>query len=1337
MPFAVSLLVTLAIAVSTAPVSAIEAQDEGPSRAGISLPEDRALATLLEDARNFLAEERWPEAVDALLEVEGSNPGALVDVGGGLFRGAAEMAAELLHGLPPAAQKIRLERQGQRLEQILQAAMLPPDPLVLERVAQLGAGLPAGEMARQLLQDLWRDRGYPERASFYGALPLDDSLRSLLPPAEAADGPAPAVIESYDDPDLPHLDAADLSPLWSFRFEDVSPLRSWGHRVAIGNGLVYASNGREVVALELDSGKPRWQFQGPDGWGAVSIPERDDISGGASPYTLLAPVLADGVLLAVVQEPWSIGRSDRYSRIHIRRKLPARRLYAFDAQDGRILWKQQVPWTDPEMRIPQTLAAGPPTVVSGRVYLPVYTASGTVDLSLQALDLHSGKLLWQRFLISGHLETNLFGNVLSELAVPPPTADLDRVFVCTHLGAICALDAATGRILWSRLYDRTPVRTRQNGQMSNRPQWFHNGAMAYDGKRLVAAPIDCFEAISYQASDGRVLERWPARADRSYGSISNLIGLAPEGAFFTGLAAVRLPVDQDMSAPAVGPTVYEYATTDQFNLQPGLMIADGLLSPGSQRLLLLDSRSLRERREVLSWEDHTGAFIGPLAATHGWLFVMTRIGIEAFSSPSSLVALLTDEQLDLPTLDRLLPLLDAFDFRRRPGLGRRAASAAAALAEQDEFSRRAAQLALLTGRIWLLLDEAPRAAAALTPLLEEHDRHLRLDAAGLLLDAPPLSRRGEEARLRARRILLEEQPRLVRTSDQSYEPLPAVLARAAWHAAIAGAKRSTERSALVQILLLSDPGHLQEHGLPLQQAAAIALDQLLAADRESRLAHEQEAQQWLGAHAANPAFLRAYGHTEATQAWLHDSLARTELSREKLVQLLNWVYLFGDPERSWPQMESLFRPADAPPALPTALNPTAQIRLDNMTPLQVVAHEKEIYLFLQDSGECRIFRFRDSQVHLTASVDLQRDGNPLPGLQKFTFAVDDGMVMVYGDRWMHIGLDGTTKVNPLPGVLSRISPLTRIGSLVAFLVNGKQDNLHLILLDLESGTVFLNRAVPGSPEGLQQIVANDRWLFLLQDRSPTVSRLDLRHDGPAVTFTLPLVPHYSEVMAARPFGNGLAIPASRGSHGSALHLLEPNRPTRTLPLDGLEFDAFPVPQGFGWWTRPLGRLGEEPQARTLNYLQVNAPRPWQLLLQSSATRLLPYQGRSGWRRPAVTREVVVAEPGLDGGTRLRGLQLGGVPERWRLEIPDLSFDLLEEPQPYPVRGEDGWIVLLRESGTRRGGPRLHTLLVDDQGQLLGRYDSLSRSSSRAAQELFAVPHGVLLRHGDSLTLLQD
>lgn len=1315
----------------------LAAQDQGPTRAGISVPEDRALASRLDDARRFLAEERWPEAVEALLEVEAADPAAVIDAGNGLFRGAAEVAAELLHGMPAEGQALRLEWQEARLAERLEQALLPPDPIELELLAQLGAGLPVGTRAQALLRDLWMDRGYPERAAAYGAPPLDDGLLRRMPAAPAADGPHPAILEDFRDPELPRLDLEDLSPAWSFRFDDVSTLRSWGHRVAVGNGLLYSSNGREVVALDLDSGKPRWRFAGPAGWEAVGLSERDDISAGASAYTLHAPVLADGVLLAVVQEPWSIGRSDRYSRIHIRRKLPARRLYAFDAFDGRVLWKQDVPWEDPEARQPREIAAGPPAVAAGRVYLPVYTASGTVDLALQARDLHSGELLWQRFLISGHLETNLFGNVLSELAVPPPTADLDRVFVCTHLGAVVALDAATGRTLWSRLYERTPVRTRQNGQLSSRPQWFHNGAMAYDGRRLVVAPTDSFETIAIQGADGRLLERWPARSDRNYGSLSNLIGLGPDGAYFTGLAAVRLPVDEGMPRPAVGPTVYEYATSDQFNLQPGLMIADGILSPGSQRLIELDPRTLRERAVVLSWEENPGARIGPLDATDGWLFMMTRVGIEAFASPSALLARLEEPGLDLATLDRLLPLLDAFDFRKRPGLGRRAATAVAELATREPFARRGEQMALLTSRIWLLLGESERAAEGLAPLLASTDRRLRLDAAGLLLDAPPLNRDGESARIAARRLLLAEAPAQVRTSDQSYEPLQAVLARAAWHSAIAAGDRKAERTALVQVLVLSDPGRLTEEGLPLQEAAAIALEELLQRLPAEARAHEAEAQAWLDGREANPAFLRAYGRTEATRAWLDRSLASPDLPRERLVRLLSWVYRFGATEDSTARLDEMLQPPTAALTLPTRLDPSLQVRLDGMTPLQVVARDGEIFLFLQDDADCRIFRLHDGQARLQADVPLQDDGSPLPGLQKFSFAVEDGMVILYGDRWMHLGTDGRMRTRTLPGVIGSLSPLTRIGSLAAFLIDGRRDGLRLVLIDLPSGEVFLDREVSGSPERLQQVVANERWLFLLQDRSPEVLRVDLRREAPVLSFTLPFAPRYSEVMAARPFGDGLAIPASRGSHGSALHLLEPGMPTRTLPLDGMEFDAFKVPQGFGWWTRPLGRLGEAPQPRTLNYLQPGSPRPWQLRMPVASTRMLPYQGRSGWRQQPPTREVVVAEPGLDGGTRLRGLELGGVRERWRLEIADLPFDLLEEPQPLPVRGETGWAVLLRESGTRRTGPRLHTVLVDDQGRLLDRYDSPSRASSRAAQELFAVPGGVLLRHGDAMTLLQD
>ena len=443
-----------------------------PLAKGISVAEDVGLAEDLDRARAFLAEERWEAALGLLQVAVEANPALLVRTGrDDLLAGGAATARQLLAALPVEARAAREALYAAQAEEELAGALLPPDLAALQGVAWRWVGMQAGERAARAALELAVDRGEAGATGDLEALPSE--LAALLPPIAAraaARGPA---VSGPQDPSLARLRPADLprEPSWSFDFSD----RTLGsphpaHRMVFGNGLGYLSDGHEVVALELGTGTPRWRYAGPPVRQILDGLVLDSMADATSEHLLQMPVLHDGVLLAVLQEPVAVGERDTYSRIDIRRVLPARRLYAFDARDGSVLWTQSVAWLDSGSREQREFAAGPPAVAGGRVFLPVYDAVGTVDLSLLCLDLRTGARLWKRFLISGQLVSNLFGNVLFELATPPPLVEDGRVLVCSHLGSVSALDAATGALLWTRLYERMAVRTFESGKMAQRQQ---------------------------------------------------------------------------------------------------------------------------------------------------------------------------------------------------------------------------------------------------------------------------------------------------------------------------------------------------------------------------------------------------------------------------------------------------------------------------------------------------------------------------------------------------------------------------------------------------------------------------------------------------------------------------------------------------------------------------------------------------------------------------------------------------------------------------------------------------------------------------------------------------
>lgn len=1312
----------------------VVAQQDLPE--GISLPEDRTLATKISDAQAYLADERWEAAVGLLQEVADADPSALIAERDFIYVGAVQRAQSLLSKLPAPAILIRESLIAARAELELEEAMRPPDVHRLELLAQRYAGSVVGERAKAILQELWYDRGYPQLALAQGAAPLTPEWQALLPPPPASDALAPPVFQNLSDPSLPRLRSKELDPVWRFSFDDDAPTADLGHRMAFGNGLGFATNGREVVALELGSGQPRWHFHGPPGWSRIGTNDRNEITDGASPLTLLAPVLAEGIVLAVIQEPVGIGRSDSYSRIPIRKKLPARRLYAFDAANGNILWKQEVTWMDPENRNPIELAAGPPAVSGGRVYLPVYTAAGTIDLSLLAFDLHTGKRLWKRFLVSGTMETNLFGNVLSELAVPPPVADLKRVYVCTHFGAVCAVDAATGNAIWTRTYTRTTVRTRQNGQIGSRARYFHNNPPAYDGKRIVVAPTDSKFAMTLDAEDGRRLSRWVAEANNNrYGTLSNLIGMDQKHAWFSGTHVVRLPLEENVTQrPQTSPPLYEFVSLNASNLNAGALIHKGVLAMSSNGVVELDPDALSIRADALTWEEMEGRSIGPAQVTHGLVLLMTSKGIIAFASPGALLDTLVARDLTPELLHELLPLLEAVRYEEDPGLGRRIAQTASDLAKRNRFAAQAEELHFLAGRTLLLVGETRKGLSELGDLLGSSNDRLRLNAASLILDAQPEIDVTAKRLERALNIVKLENPDRVLTRGNHMEPRRAALVRAEALRTLDSGHAEAQRDALVSVLLLETPGGLQVGNLGLYVWARALLDTLIQ-DPSMSSAHQEAALARLTTEPPSLAFLRAYANTHAAQDWMQSQLQDTQLDQADRIELMAWSYRFGAEDRSWPAIPAKLQHEDVLPQLPANLKPLVSVKLDGALPLHSIAVDGVAYVFLQDDSLCRVLRLTAESSRLLHTVPFLPGSRSLPNLEKYRFGTKTGMALVYKDRWIHIDYRGQRQERLLDMPLISTSTPKQIGDFVAVLLNAPGRQAVVSVLDLETGVPYLQQPLSATADRYLHIVTNKDYLHVLQDRSSTVYRVNLLHEEKVVTFELPFAPRWDELQSVASFGDGIAIPTTRISPQGAILIERPDRPSRSISLQGFDFNTFRVKEGIGWWTRPQRGLGADLGPLTLNWLRPGDRRTWTHRFLDPAV-LVP-QFLTRLRRPYVPHdtEFLALQSAARDQAEVQCLEMGELNTKWTSLLTEVPFSRLVEPTPRPQRGDNGWVLLLREGGSRRAATNLRLLLFNEQGLLQDSHTTPSTARSLSSQHIMLLPGMVLLRNGDLITLL--
>jgi len=234
------------------------------------------------------------------------------------------------------------------------------------------------------------------------------------------------------------LGAADLPQLrlrWAFAFEGAT--MAYGQPAVIGSYLYVGSENGRVYSLAARTGCEHWKFQ-----------------------------VGAGVRTAIVAGPGNLLYfGDQKGSV-----------YALDAATGALRWKVQAD------RHPAAMITGTPQLWRGRLYVPVasyeenfapdpHYACCTFRGSVVALDARTGRRVWQSYMID-QKAAEIGLNKSGAAALGPsgaalwssPTIDARRsiLYVATgnnysrpvtrHSDSVVAIDAATGRIRWSRQF---------------------------------------------------------------------------------------------------------------------------------------------------------------------------------------------------------------------------------------------------------------------------------------------------------------------------------------------------------------------------------------------------------------------------------------------------------------------------------------------------------------------------------------------------------------------------------------------------------------------------------------------------------------------------------------------------------------------------------------------------------------------------------------------------------------------------------------------------------------------------------------------------------------------
>lgn len=441
--------------------------------------------------------------------------------------GAAAWATAQLERLPPAGLAEYERRFGSAAELALEAALGAGDGAALAALLARWPVARASQRAALALGDLELARGHRGTAAHWWQRAESLALRLGIEGQTPALALRRAALESLpggqrrsaelrlpgEGETIGELPSGTLER-WRIDLPP-GPFNGLGARTDFFNVIpvihgerVYVNTTLELICCDAFSGQELWSSGEPAGWERLGRAARSDFFRGLDYEGLLAaPAAAEGVVVAALQIPFSIHDNEDIEGLTIMRRLPQRRLFAFDARSGRRLWSHECPpdWDGgPLPDFEQEMAvAGPPAIREGLVLVPCVRMEGRVKLHVAAYDLWSGRLVWQTQVVTGQRELNMFNRHEREYSAPPVRIEGERVLVATQLGTLAALDLFTGRILWQALYDQIPLPgTHGYLTVERRRVWRNAPPLVADGL-VLCTPIDSEDLIGVELDSGR------------------------------------------------------------------------------------------------------------------------------------------------------------------------------------------------------------------------------------------------------------------------------------------------------------------------------------------------------------------------------------------------------------------------------------------------------------------------------------------------------------------------------------------------------------------------------------------------------------------------------------------------------------------------------------------------------------------------------------------------------------------------------------------------------------------------------------------------------------------
>ena len=345
------------------------------------------------------------------------------------------------------------------------------------------------------------------------------------------------------------------------------------HPLAVGE-RVFVNDQREILAIRATSGRPAWGDAG-------SAIYREQLEGAAGafanpPDTLGTPrftmTIRDNRLYA------RMGSAVTSQPQQASSPTAAGSLVCLDLEaEGKLVWKA----------VPDEGWAfeGAPLVEGGRVYVAMRRSDIRPQAHVACFDAPTGRLRWRRFVCGA--ETPARG-MLYQCTHGLLTLDGDTIYYNTNLGAIAALSADEGRLLWVSLYPRDRrgdlLRLALHWQRDLNPCLVHQGT-------LLVAPADSPRLFSLDAATGQIL--WQSGTELD--DVVHLLGVAGDQLIASGRKLYWIALD----GPQRGRFSHVWPDgQEKPGYGRGLLTSSGVLWPNRSKIYVFDPQTARPKKVI-------------------------------------------------------------------------------------------------------------------------------------------------------------------------------------------------------------------------------------------------------------------------------------------------------------------------------------------------------------------------------------------------------------------------------------------------------------------------------------------------------------------------------------------------------------------------------------------------------------------------------------------------------------------------------------------------------------------------------------------------------------------